>query len=178
MNLKVCHNSCRMPPNPERAPKGHDPKPKRKRARTRLAGDEEMSKTMPSPPPRPSQTMLPPAMPPVAKPAIESGIRLRPMFDPSVKWRNEAREAVKLLEEADFDQESDQEGRDWEKRLQMIKLINFISESKYPDPDDLAKQSYLANDLLNTFVPADKPVDPHQIKLIVDKVKKILSDNV
>gem|GEM_PF-4127214 len=180
--LHVSHFAlyCPCMTSPQRFPKGLDPKPehKRKRTRVRLDGDEDMSQTEPAPPLRESSFMLPPK-PVEAKPAnIESGIRLRPMFDPSVKHRNEARAAIMALEDVDFDEE----GMDWEVRLQMTKLINFIAESEFPE--DLVKQTARANDLMLEFLPNSyqdgskeiPPIDRGNIKKIIWKAERIIND--
>lgn len=98
----------------------------------------------------------------------ESGVSAigRPVygFDPSVPWRNEAKKTLEQLKEAEDD---------WEQRLDLIKLANFMAEAQYA-PTDPEQGAYL-NKILK-LIPSRGSI-PERVKDdIVKEVEYILRE--
>ena len=90
-------------------------------------------------------------------------------YEPGFEDRQKAMESIDALR---MFNEDDDEG-EWEKRMHLLRLINFIAEQE--NKDSLADQARRVVELMNT-IPENEPVDSKAQRKIVNLADKCLQD--
>lgn len=90
-------------------------------------------------------------------------------YDPAVEDRREVMAAIDALR---MSNETDEEG-EWEKRMHLLRLINYIAEQE--SQDSLASQARRVVELMNT-IPENEPVDSKAQSTIINLADKCLDE--